>query len=622
MCGIAGFVGSGSHDDLQRMNAALSHRGPDGEGYWHSDERGDAGTPVHLAHKRLAIIDIEGGAQPMWTADGRLGVTYNGEVYNHAELRAELEQLGHTFTSDHCDTEVLLHGYRQWGAELPQHLNGMWAFAIYDRDAGTLFLCRDRFGQKPLYYAKQGDTFAFGSELHAVTAHTGVATNMDALSLRKYFAYGFIPAPRTLYERVSKLPAGHSLTLRVDDLSYEVTRWWDYVLEPFDSVPADAERVWGEQLRELLGAAVRRRLMSDVPLGVFLSGGIDSSAVTAYAAGHVDSGKLRTFAIGFDDAQFDESTFAERIAKQFGTDHTTDRLSLTEARGLMREVVGRLDEPMGDSSLMPTYLLCRAARKHVTVTLGGDGGDELFAGYAPFKALRYAKWYDALTPRPVHAAIRTLAGLMPVGHGYMATDFKIKRTLRGLSHPARMWNPVWLGPLDPRELGECFDGPVDVEDVYSEAIELWDTCPQDNLVDRTTRFYVKLYLQDGILTKVDRASMLNSLEVRSPFLDRDLVDFVRRIPAAYRFRGGVTKHLLKSALAEVLPRDVLHRSKQGFAMPIGRWFKDGELSVDAARLAPGQRAGFVRGMIDDHRAGRADHRLFLWNQWVLGRWCG
>ena len=612
MCGICGFVGPGDETCLSAMNAALTRRGPDGEGAF-----ADAPAGVWLAHRRLAIIDLAGGGQPMATPDGELVVTYNGEVYNHAELRRELLARGHRFVSDHSDTEVLLHGWREWGEDLPSHLNGMWAFALYDKPRGLLFCSRDRFGKKPFFYAARPGLFAFASELSSLRAHpalTGAPVSRTAL--RKYFAYGFIPAPQAFYEGMAKLPGGENLLLDVRTGRLSRRRYWSFRLEPTDRIPTDPATEWGGRLLELLDAAVARRLMSDVPLGVFLSGGVDSSAITALAARRAPD--LATFSIGFDDPAFDESAKARRAAAHCNVRHHEARLTLDAALTLMPGIIGRLDEPMGDASLIPTALLCRETRKHVTVALGGDGADELFAGYAPFKAIRAAEFYSRLTPKPLHRALALLAARLPVGHGYMHASFKINRFLRGLSHPPRLWNPVWLGPLDPDELAGLFAEPIDPEELYSEAIEAYEACPSGDLADRTMEFYTRLYLQDDILVKTDRAGMMHSLEVRAPFLDIELVDFVRTIPHAWKLRRGTTKFLLKKALEPVLPHDIIYQQKQGFAVPIGRWLADGALPLGpAAPLEASLDARAIGTRIREHRAGRADHRLFLWNLWVL-----
>jgi asparagine synthase (glutamine-hydrolysing) len=615
MCGICGFVGSGDIDILASMNEAMIHRGPDAGGMWH-----DAREAVYLGHRRLSIIDLSGGAQPMWTADGALGIVFNGEIYNHLELREELIRAGHHFLTDHSDTEALLHGYRQWGQDLPSRLNGMWAFALYDRKRRELFLSRDRFGKKPLFYSLQNRTFAFASELSALILHPEITANLHKGSLKKYFAYGYIPAPSTLYRQIFKLPGGHNLLFKIDAMTCRVSKYWDFILEPFERLPAHPEEEWGEELRDLLKKSVRRRLMSDVPLGVFLSGGVDSSAITAFAAEAAGAMRMKSFCIGFEETSFDETKYARIIAARYHTEHCEEILSMERARGLLPEIIGKLDEPMGDSSLMPTYLLCQETRKHVTVALAGDGGDELFAGYDPFRALGMATWYDRLIPGPVHQAIQAVVAALPSTHGNMSLDFRLKRTLRGLSYPRRLWNAVWLGTLDPRDLEALFREPTDIEEVYAEAIEQWDACKQENLVDKTLQFYTKLYLQDDILIKADRASMMNSLEVRAPFLDIELVDFVRKIPHSYKYRNGRTKYILKKALEPVLPREILYRAKKGFGVPIGRWFQEGSLSLDGDGAFPHLHGPYIADMAEEHRACRMDHRAFLWNIWLLESW--
>jgi len=614
MCGICGFVGQGDLQNLANMTNIMTHRGPDAEGLW-----SDKGKAVYLGHRRLSIIDLAGGTQPMWTADGALGVVFNGEIYNHVELRTALIDAGHQFLSDHSDTEVLLHGYREWGGELPQRLNGMWAFAIYDRRKQEIFVSRDRFGKKPLFYSLQNGTFVFASELSSLVKHPSITASINSMSLKKYFAYGYIPAPWSLYHNIFKLPGGYNLLFSLPEMKIETTKYWDLVLEPFEKIPRDPEGEWGEIIRDLLQRAVKRRLMSDVPLGIFLSGGIDSSSITALAVASAGD-RIRSFSIGFEESSFDESSYSRQVASLLGTDHVLEFLSLEKSMSLLDDIARKLDEPMGDSSILPTYLLCKEARKQVTVALGGDGGDELFAGYDPFKALYWAELYGRLIPKSIHTAIRMVMAHMPTSHRNMSLDFRIKRTLRGLSYPRRFWNAVWLGPLEPVDLAELFNEPVELEEVYAEAIEHWDNCPQDDLADKTLQFYAKLYLQDDILVKVDRASMMNSLEVRAPFLDIELVDFVRRIPSRYKCRRGQPKYILKKALEPILPRDILYRSKKGFGIPIGKWFQERSLAVNGADSTGLMKTPFVVRMAEEHRSNRHDHRAFLWNTWLFSQW--
>ena len=372
----------------------------------------------------------------------------------------------------------------------------------------------------------------------------------------------------------------------------------------------------------MLQAAVKRRLMADVPLGVLLSGGLDSSSITAIAARLVDRDKLKTFTIGFEEPSFDEAGIAAGVAQKYETDHHQQVISAEGIRRHLPGIADRLDEPFGDSSILPTYALCRMAREKVTVALNGDGADELFAGYDPFRALRLAKLYAAVIPRPIHPAVRLAAALLPVTHGYMSAGFRIQRFLRGLSHPPPLWHPVWLGPLEPAELEQLFAEPTDVESVYSEAIACWEGSASKNPVDRSLEFYTRFYLQDNILVKADRAGMMNSLEVRSPYLDIDLVDFVRRIPSEWKLRGERTKYILKKAMEPLLPGQLINRRKQGFAAPIGKWFMESKLQWQGENLPPVLSPRFIDRMRLEHRQAKHDHRLFLYNTWLLQQYLG
>lgn len=614
MCGICGFIGRGTTDDLERMTNALAHRGPDACGFWSRPDHA-----IALGHRRLSIVDLETGGQPMRSADGNLVVIFNGEIYNHRELRAELTGLGHQFVTNHSDTETLLHGYRAWGCNLPARLNGMWAFVIYDVARRELFASRDRFGKKPFYYSTLNGGFVFASELDAVRAHADVRarTSLSRPALKKYFGYGYIPAPYSIWTGVCKLPGGHSLRLTVDDPQrLRIERYWRFVLEPqaIDSEKAADARA--EELRDAIMRAVSRRLLADVPVGVFLSGGVDSSAVTAAAARFLGTDRLNTFCIGFEEPSFDESGYARRVATYCQTRHHEERLSIEHARTLLPELADKLDEPFGDSSFLPTALLCRFASQHVKVALGGDGGDELFAGYDPFTALRVADLYRRAMPRPVHRALSLLAARAPVSHRNMSWDFRLKRFLRGMEQPPPLWLPTWMSPLTADELSDLFSEPIILEDVFSEAVDAWDRASTASLVDRATQFYIELYLQDDILTKIDRASMMFGLEARAPLLDIEVVDIARKIPSAWRFRRGNTKYLFKRAMRPLLPGFILQRRKKGFGVPIGSWFRERWLSVDHPIINP----VLTNQLQEDHRAGRTDQRAFLWNMWLLTRW--
>lgn len=608
MCGIAGFVGSANPDALKAMANALIHRGPDDEGLL-----ANATDGVHLAHRRLAILDVAGGRQPMCSDDGAISIVFNGEIYNFVALRRELESAGLRFRSDHSDTEVLLLGWRHWGMPMFDRLNGMWALAIHDRANRELILARDRFGKKPLYYHPGRTTFAFASELHALRMHPETPVTWSRLAIQKYYAYGFIPAPHCLLEGVSKLPAGHVLRLDLAGNHIRIKRWWQYQPSPEPEMLQRSTDDLAEEFLSLLDAAVARRLIADVPVGAFLSGGIDSSTIAALAMKHLGADRLNTYSIAFADSQFDESSYARQVAAHLGARHQVDTCTARDLYDALPNILARLDEPMADASLLPSYLLCKYARREVTVALGGDGADELLAGYDPFRALRYARTYQRMVPTMMHRAIQTVIARLPVSHRYMSLDFKLKRTLRGMGALPSLWLPMWMSPLTPAELSELINEPADPESIYSEAITAWERCPDANDVDRSICFYVDIYLQDDILTKVDRASMMNSLEVRSPFLDIEVVNLLRRLPSSLKLRGSTSKWLLRVATRRILPRNIIDRSKQGFAVPVGRWFQDGSLPLKSSTSA----LPFWQSQLAEHRAGKADHRLSLWSQLVL-----
>ena len=612
MCGIVGFIGAPRPDILAAMTDSLIHRGPDGEGR-HIEQ--DVG--LHLGQRRLAILDIAGGIQPMWDVERRCVLIFNGQIYNHAELRRELEALGRPFHSDHSDTEVILQAYLAWGIEgMHRRFNGMWAFALYDLERKRLLLSRDRFGEKPLYYTDQNGIFAFASEVTALARHPQIDLGPSALSIQKYFAYGFVPGAGSIYERIGKLQAGCWMTVDLPSGARELRPYWSFQLEPDQGAKAEDVGGYVEELRARMQRAVAMRLAADVPVGVLLSGGIDSSAVTHFAAASTDQ-PVKTFSIGFDEPSFDESPYAARVAAHYGTQHVADHLTFAQASAIVPEMLARLDEPIADSSLVACYLLFRHVRRHLPVVLSGDGGDELFAGYETFKGLRWAKLYDALVPAPLRSGLSFVAGLLPVSHRYMSLDFKIKRMLSGLREPPPLWNPAWIGPFAPRELAEALAKPAPAEAVYEDAIAAWNATDGD-LIDRTLQFYTRLYLTDDILVKSDRTAMMHSVEARAPFLDLDVVDLARRIPSRLKLRNGQTKFILKEAMRGLLPDWVLARRKQGFGVPVGRWLAEGGLRLEPRpdNLYSISRTTLDR-LLSEHKSAAADHRFPLWAQLVL-----
>ncbi|MDV7340836.1 asparagine synthase (glutamine-hydrolyzing) [Terasakiella sp. A23] len=609
MCGIAGFYGPGDREDLQRMADAIRHRGPDGDGFYKAPDQ-----PLHLAHLRLSIMDLEGGKQPMTNEDGTVWVTFNGEIYNHEELRAELKSKGHVFATDHSDTEVLVHGWEEWGEELPLKLNGMFGFSIYDQNQNCLFLARDRFGEKPLYWAQQGDLFAFGSELSVFDQHRQFKTAIDRTALKKFFAYGYIPSPYSFYQNCQKLKPGHWLRFDLKDQKVDLKAYWQFRINVADNPPSFDEAA--EEIEHLLKQSVKRRLMSDVPLGVFLSGGVDSSAVAAAMCSMRDPASVKSFAIGFEEKSFDESEHARFMANALGSDHHEKILDFNQARGLIGDVFAKLDEPMGDGSLLPTYLLCEFARQKVTVALSGDAGDEIFAGYDPFKALKPACLYNSVMPGFAHKGMKALVDLIPKSGKNMSLDFKLRRVLMGLDYGPELWNPVWMSPLTKSDIDDLCHEPTSLDEIYGDAMALWQEDAHKGVVDKSLEFFTNFYLPDDILTKVDRAAMMNGLEARSIFLDNDLVDFARTLPAEYKFDGKTTKKVLKKAVERLVPQDILNRRKKGFGIPLMAWMKDVDLSASKA-VDYGLNETVVAGNISAHQSGQKDYRFFLWNWMIL-----
>lgn len=572
MCGIAGFVGKGNLGDLQLMSKALIARGPDDNGNYL-----DPNHSVYFTHRRLSIIDLADGRQPMSDTNEDVTVTFNGEIYNAPELRELLIKDGYSFKTSHSDTEVLINGYKKWGSDLPKFLNGMFAFAIYDKKNGHIFLSRDRFGEKPLYYYHDQENFIFASELKSLRKHSYIKTDICDIAIQKYFAYGYIPAPLTSYQNCHKLKPGHSLILNIASHKLTSLTYWRFELRPDHHITSESDVV--DELDHLLKKSVQSRLVSDVDLGIFLSGGIDSSAILYYATTLLDKKNINTFTIGFNETSFDESSYAKKIAHYFNVKNHRKTLDTNGIKNLIPEIFHHLDEPISDPSIIPTYFLCNHARKHVTTALSGDGGDELFAGYDPFSVLKMANFYDKIIPKMVHQKISNLAQLLPVSHRNLSFDLKAKRGLRGLSYDKDLWNPLWLAPAGPEYLKDLFHKPMQIEDIYSEAITLWNRNNSLDLVDKTLEFYTNLYLPNNILVKSDQASMMNSLEVRSPFLDNDLADFCMKLPNHFKFKNGSKKYILKKLLENKLPKEVLNRKKKGFGLPVAKMLMDYDFKI-------------------------------------------
>jgi asparagine synthase (glutamine-hydrolysing) len=629
MCGIVGFLTAKAADVpdyglLRKMRDVLLHRGPDegGEYIRPLDEK----TPfVFFGHRRLSIIDLGGGHQPLSNEDKTVWVVFNGEIYNFKALREELRGRNHQFRT-RSDTEVIAHAYEEYGEECFRRFNGMFAIGIWDEKRNRLVLARDRLGKKPLYYSCLNETFLFASELKAIMAYPAFPRKVDALSLMKYLFFEFIPCPHTIFKDARKVPAASYLVW--DTKGVEVRQYWS----PFDTQKGEENLSEPEtelRILELLKKSVKRRLISDVPLGVFLSGGIDSSAITALAQKEVP-GKIKTFSIGFEDSSFDESKYASLASKYIGTEHHEQMMTPADLLNIVPGLPDILDEPMADASILPTYLLSKFTRGHVTVALGGDGGDELFAGYPTYLAHKVAIQYNRCL-RVLHPAIGFLANLLPVSDDNISFDFKVKKFLSGIHYPDSIRNSVWLGSFSFEENEKVLLSEVPAQirqERLVEDISFYEKeCPHDDPITKLQYLDLKLYLQESILVKVDRASMACSLEVRAPFLDYELVEFVMRLPSKLKLKVLTSKYILKKTMKNWLPDEVINRPKKGFGVPVAKWVKGPlkDLFQDLLSSDRIKREGFldpayVARLLQDHLLGKKDNRKQLWTLLVWELW--
>jgi asparagine synthase (glutamine-hydrolysing) len=600
MCGICGVAGGDpalGRELVQRMCGAMVHRGPDDEGFV---TNGD----VVLGMRRLSIIDIGGGHQPMANEDSTVWVVQNGEIYNHRELREQLIKHGHVFRTQ-SDTEVLVHGYEQWGGAMVERLNGMFAFAVDDRREGVVFLARDRMGIKPLHYAMHGDRLVFASELKALLRDPALRRGVDPVALDEYLAYEFVPSPRAIVRGVSKLRPGHTLTWSVRERSARVDRYWSPRLNTGDG-RGDLNQE-SSRLLECLRESVRKELVSDVPLGVFLSGGIDSSAVAAMMT---QLGvEVKTFSVGFAERSFDESGYAREVARHLGTDHHEVTLEPAAMLGLIPKLPQLLDEPLGDASIIPTYLLSQFTREHVKVALGGDGGDELFAGYPTLQAHRLAGYYTRVPRVLRRGLVEPVVRRLPVSRSNLSFDFRAKKFIEGADLSVAERHRTWMGSFPERSVSSDEDyGSLD---------------PLNQVLMRDMRYY----LEGDILVKLDRASMLASLEARVPLLNNDFVAYATSLPLNMKLRGMRSKFLLKRALRGVLPDQILNRPKKGFGIPVADWFRGPlreqmreALSAERVRRDGFFDVGMVDGLVAGHLSGRRDNRKQLWTLFAFQAW--
>jgi asparagine synthase (glutamine-hydrolysing) len=616
MCGITGLFDTRGKRDfdralLQRMNDSQAHRGPDGEGL-HLE------PGVGLGHRRLSIIDVATGQQPLYNEDGSVVVVFNGEIYNYQSLIPELQALGHTFHT-RSDTEVIVHAWEAWGERCVDRFRGMFAFALYDRHRETLFMARDRLGVKPFYYSLLPDgTLVFGSELKSLLVHPGVGREIDPCAVEEYFALGYVAEPRSIFVGVRKLPPAHRLTVKRGQPAAEPVEYWDvrFTLDsPVTPVEACAE------LDRLLEESIRLRMISEVPLGAFLSGGVDSSAVVATMA-RISADPVNTCSISFEDPAFDEARFAQQVADRYRTRHFVDRV-VSDDFDLIDELARVYDEPYADSSAIPTYRVCQLARRHVTVALSGDGGDENFAGYRRYRMHLMEERMRSTLPLAVRRPVFGLLGRLYPKADWAPRVFRAKTTFESLArtsveaylHSISIVREPMRGTMFAPSFRSRLAG-YRVNDVFERHAARAGT---DDPLSLVQYLDLKTYLVGDINTKVDRASMAHSLEVREPLMDHPLVEWLATLPIGLKVQGGEGKWLLKKAMEPYLPHEIMYRPKMGFSVPLLRWFR-GPLRERVREAVLGETLAatgifdrkVLAQMLDDCQGGRRDYSSPLW----------
>ncbi|MEJ7576973.1 MAG: asparagine synthase (glutamine-hydrolyzing) [Pyrinomonadaceae bacterium] len=622
MCGIAGFIErriDGSPDGQQKRGAVLdrmcrviAHRGPDDQGLMVKDG-------VALGMRRLSIIDLAGGHQPISNEDGTVTVVFNGEIYNYRELQRELERRGHRFRTD-SDTETIVHAYEEYGAKCLDHFRGMFAFALWDERARKLFVARDRVGKKPLYYTltPQG-TFVFGSELKCLLAHPSVKAELSPEALDAYLTFGYVPDPLSIFRDVHKLLPGHYLTFA--DGRITTQQYWDFEYRVVEEGRAAEDYL--EELRQLLDEAVRVRLVSDVPLGAFLSGGVDSSTIVGLMTRAMNQ-PVKTFSIGFNEDSYSELKYARLTAKHFGTDHH-EFIVTPDICQIVDELVWHFDEPFADSSAIPTYMVSKLAREHVTVALSGDGGDELFAGYTRYLSDQSRRGFAQLPRFLRQGVMQALSRSLP--HGARGRNYIYNIALDPLDRyidSISTFTNLTKKSLYTGDFRHKLNGRTDMHTRFREQAA---QVKSGEHLDRLLYIDSKTYLPGDILTKVDRMSMAVSLEARVPLLDHKLIEFVTRIPASLKMKGRETKHIFKEAVRGLVPDEILDRPKQGFGVPIQHWINEQlrgrireTLTAARARGRGYVESRYVNLMLHEHERGRRDHSAQLWTLFMLELW--
>ncbi len=608
MCGICGFTWR-DEGLVSKMNDAITHRGPDQDGVY-------AAEGISLGHRRLSIIDLsDHGRQPMQNEDGNVQLAFNGEIYNYRDLRPALEQKGHVFASD-TDSEVIIHAYEEYGADCLGKLRGMFAFAIWDATKQRLFVARDRIGIKPLYYYYHAGQLIFASEIKSILENPSVPRDLNHQALYDYIGFEFVPAPATMFRNIMKLPAGHHLTHEKGDIRIE--RYWDLSLAPSRNPISYDDAI--EQQRELLDHAVKSHLMSDVPLGVFLSGGLDSSALVAMMRRHI-TGRLQTFTIGYKDKTFGELPYAQQVADVFETDHQVLMIDDDLKPDYVERALWHLDEPMTDLSSVPLFLVCEQAKKHVTVCLSGEGGDESYAGYDRFKASRLNRMFSVI-PGPLRRQIISpLVGALPDQAQKKGAINMLKRFVEGSTLPAEGHHLRWQYFTNAKQDAELFNADFKDKaefDTFRLLRPYLERCDADDIVNREIYLDMRFMMPDSVLMKVDKMSMASSLEVRVPLLDHVLVEFIASLPGSWKLKGMRTKHVFRSALEGMLPDNIVNRGKQGYSLPVKHLLR-GQLKdymidlFDQSDIIKNTiEPRTLKRLIDEHLTMRHNHNHVLW----------
>jgi asparagine synthase (glutamine-hydrolysing) len=579
-----------------------------------------------LGHRRLSIIDLETGQQPMTNEDESLWLVFNGEIYNFPELRRQLAQAGHVFRT-RSDGEVILHAYEEYGTRCVTCFNGMFAFAIWDQARRRLFLARDRVGIKPLYYACLPECFLFASELKSLLVHPKMPRNLDHQALSHYLTYEYVPSPRSIFQEIKKLPPGYTLTLNENNPTLEC--YWDFPLDRSEASNGRNLEDHLDDLRQALKEAVNLELISDVPVGVLLSGGLDSSSIATMLTA-LQVPELQSFSVGFEDPSFDESGYARQVAQLLGSEHHEITLTSQEMLALVPRLGELLDEPLGDSSFIPTFLLSRFTRQHVKVALGGDGGDELLGGYPTLPAHLWMGVYQRFLPAPLRRLLAPwLLEKLPVSFNNISFDFKVRRFLQGQNLPPYIRHQLWMGSFNQQQKSQLLNlESFNTESESSDPIiRHWQACPAKDLVNKVFYCDLKLYLEGDILVKVDRASMANSLEVRVPLLNLKLLELSANLARDLKVGWLTTKYLLRRAMQDLLPPDITRRRKKGFNMPVAKWLTGPLKPLATDMLAPDRlrrhglfNTDYVQTLLQEHLSRRRDHRKLLWTLLAFEMW--